>query len=199
MKYTLPITLSTYDRVWLGVIGGVSQYFQWNPRGLRRLVFFLGLLLGPFLLWAYLIGYFVLYFAAGANHPPAPRIRWGRVLLHFSLVVCGLLVVRLSFSYAVEGLQYGYTMLLKEPFPDLTQWDWLRAHEGRLTFWMLLLILPISLLGALPCAHGWDRTFTRLAQALFALLVSTYLGGAASLVAGLLVHLARNFTGVALF
>ena len=172
-------------RVWLGVCVWVAEFLDQDPRLIRLVVFLVGVITGPFALFAYLGGGFYLH-ATGQirlSPKPEPIPLLGRVAGYNAII----LLLHVGMAFFLRFVYAVYESFLQQLPPELTAWGWLEAWRGALLFWMLAFGIPLSLLGGLPLAHGWDHSLRRFLQAMIALYAVILCFGIASILVGLLL------------
>lgn len=187
------MTLSLEDRVWLGVCASAAAYLETNVRFVRLGAFLLGLISGPFAIMAYLAVYAKMHRDAGAN---APRINWPHMLLRTAGITAATIGLYVFGRVALWGIHFALDTYLKRPAPLLGRWGWLEIYGGEMCFYALVMALPLAVLSAMPLAEGWNQTLKRVAEALVALFGLVIAFGIASFLAGVILDLTRDFSGV---
>lgn len=186
------LMLSTGDRRWLGVCGGVGEHFGLNVKLVRFIAFCLGLMTGPVMLIVYLAVYFEMYLTADSED--IPRID----KLKLVKLVLGALAAASAFYAATRGvlalMTYAYMRFMEKSEPFLGKWGWLEANATWLFLGVLCVLMPIALLSGLPLATGWDHTGKRVVQAGLALYALVLCLGIASALAGVIFLVVEEFT-----
>lgn len=178
--------------VWLGVVSYWAKTSGIPAWALRTLLVVLGLVTAPLLLSVY-IGVYAWLRTSG--HPGFQRpLRWGRLL--FQPLLTTILTTALHFAgfYAIKGIHGVYDLLLKRPMPEIAEWAWFQVEGQRMWMAALLLLLPFSVLGALPLTNSWDYSIRRLTQAGIALYAIAVSFGIASFITGLILAFVQEFT-----
>jgi len=184
------LVLSTDDRVWLGVCGGLAEYLGTETRAVRLVAVLAGVT-GPLALLAYLGVYAEMYFASeGLNVPRVDKARLAKYAL-------GTLAAAVAFHAATRIVVAMATALYlrlaqQDLLPVLGQWNWLEREASFMLFLVLALLLPIAALSGLPLAGQWDRTGKRVVQAGLALYALMLSFGIASFLVGLILDAVQN-------
>jgi phage shock protein PspC (stress-responsive transcriptional regulator) len=184
---------SSPNRRWLGVCYWAANRSGVPPRAVRAIALLVGVLAAPVALLAYAAGYF--WLLTMGSLPEAGRLRPVRLAWRIAVTLVVAAGLYLGANYAFKGLSFAMDNWAKRPVPDLGEWGWYLQEQRSLLFWTLFLTLPVALLGALPMAGGWDRTLRRVSQAMLALYAVVICFGLASVAAGIILHIVREFTG----
>ncbi|MBI4558075.1 MAG: PspC domain-containing protein [Candidatus Hydrogenedentes bacterium] len=181
--------LPTQDVRWLGVCAGLARVLEVEPAVVRAFALILGIT-GPFALGLYLLGYFILYFAI--PNPDAPRIQVGK-LLQTVLVPVAITIFLFVFSVIlIKGAMYAYLRFLAPGGSTLGEWTWLREDGASIFTWLLVVIIPLSILGGLPMANDWDATLKKVVQALVAIYAIVICLGIACLLVGIILNVVKG-------
>lgn len=177
---------------WLGVCLALSREWGMPLLGIRAAFSAAGLVAAPLALSAYAGAYF--YFRARGAHGDRPQIRWVRLAwgVLITLAVCVLL--HLGGGQALRGMHWLMDVVVKRPMPELGEWGWFVRERGTLMALALFCAVPASFLGGLPMVNGWDTTLRRCSQAVLALYAVAVSFGLASVVAGIILRLVREFS-----
>lgn len=181
-----PLALAQYERVWLGVCGGLGQYFGIKPACLRYAAVGAGVIAGPVALTLYLALYLEMYM----NTAPAaaPRLKPWRMAETTGIAALAAVAMHAGVSLAPIPFARLYNLFVPGGLPDLGQWDWLEQWRVRLLVYALVLVVPVSALAGTPMAENRDATLreaTRIILAAYAVVLSA---GLASHLAGLLLQ-----------
>jgi len=186
------LTLSTDNCRWLGVCGGVAEYFGLNPSFVRAIFLLLGIT-GPIALIAYLALYIEMYLAS--ENEGIPHVDPWRVLGQTAAIIIATVALELGMRGLLRLVRYGYERFPSlGPYPGLERWDWLPVNMPFLLFCALSLSVPLAILGGLPLAGEWDKTLKRCAQAILAVYAAILSIGFALYITGIIVHIAKGFT-----
>ncbi|MCX5759479.1 MAG: PspC domain-containing protein [Candidatus Hydrogenedentes bacterium] len=184
------LTLSTDNRRWLGVCGGVADYLGLSATAVRTFFILLGVT-GPLGMIVYIALYAEMYVASDRDR--APRIDFWRLLGR----TLSTLVAIVALDVGVRGLLLLVRRAYERfaglgPIPDLGQWNWLPLNAPVLLFCTLSLSVPLAILSGLPMANQWDRTLKHCAQAILALYAATLSIGVALFLTGLIIRVAKG-------
>jgi phage shock protein PspC (stress-responsive transcriptional regulator) len=184
------LALST-ERKWLGVCAGVARRFDMDVRIVRAVAVAFGVVTGPFSLMGYLALYLNLYLASEDDTiPRVDRAHFLRMLLG---ALGGVMALYIG-SGVVQVLVFGaYTKFSPHTRDSLADWNGLAAHSSSMFFWSVITLLPMAALAGLPLPDGWDKTAKKLVQAGIALYAVAICFGIASLLAGIIIQLVRDF------
>jgi phage shock protein PspC (stress-responsive transcriptional regulator) len=179
--------------VWLGVVAWCATQWDLPVWALRALTVLIGTITLPVALLLYTGAFFWLRLTGKpvSNAPLHPARMIFRPLLTGLL----LAVIHYCGVYAIKGVYIVHDTWLKRGLPDMSEWAWFETEAGRMFFWMLFLLLPLSLFSAMPLANAWDYSLKRLNQACVALYAIVVSFGIASFVTGLILAFVREFTG----
>jgi len=179
--------------VWLGVLAWTAAQWDLPVWALRILAALVGVVTAPVALLVYMGAFFWLRLGGKAvsRAPLHPARMFFRPLLT-TLLLC---LIHYCGVYAIKGVYIVHDTWLKRDMPDMSEWAWFETEAGRMLFWMLFLLLPLSLFSAMPLANAWDYSLKRLNQACVALYAIVVSFGIASFVTGLILAFVREFTG----
>lgn len=190
-----PFALSRRNVQWLGVCGGLAEHWGLDPTLVRLGAVTLGLLMGPFALFAYLAA----YSALSVQTPQAalPRPNGWRVMRAVASTVSSALALFLVVQLLVWVVLRTHDVLMEPvqvgiPHP----WNWFAGYGGVLLFWTVLTAAPLAILGALPLAGQWDSTLAKTAHAVVALFGIAAAFGLACLFVGALMQVLPHITGI---
>lgn len=189
-----PMALSTEDRVWLGVCGGIAEYLGMNPGAVRLAAVAVGVT-GPLALVAYLVLYAEMYISADDN-PDLPLIDKVKLFKYTAGILAALAAFHVGTRVflGLTGKVY-MRVMERQTLPSLEGWDWLEYNASLFVFWAVAALTPVAALSALPLKGEWQRTGDRVLQAglgLYALLLSL---GMASFVVGLILQAVKGLAG----
>jgi phage shock protein PspC (stress-responsive transcriptional regulator) len=184
------LTLSSDDRVLLGVCGGIAGHFGLEARWARAAFFALGVT-GPIALIAYICLYAEMYLHS--NPEKVPRVDTKRIGAWVTSTFVGLVGLNLIMRLFLWGVLMTYERVANlGPLSGLGYWDWLRANSSFFLFCALSGLIPIAILGSLPVPESWNYTFKRVIQAgavVYAFLLSF---GVASFLVGAILHAVKG-------
>lgn len=179
-------------RVWLGVCNRWAKRLQ-IPAWLVRMGMILLGVTGPLAVLVYLAGYAEkVYHAPKGSEPP---IDWTQVLARVVPVLFMAILLHVAGGYAIRGIEYLYQLAMHRPLPHLGDWGWIRIDRQDYFFYAVVSSVPLAVLSGMPLAGGWDYTLKRLAQAILAVYAMALSFGIASILAGLLLELVKEFGG----
>lgn len=191
------VYLAVEERIWLGVCGGIANQLDIDPLVVRIAAVAIGLATLGLALIPYLIAYGILYYLSDKGQVPAwspwktARRTGLATVLAFGLLIGGRLVL--------AGALFVFRQAMP---PELAYigggWDWFIENDGALFFWTLALSLPLAALSSLPVKPGWDRTHRKMYQAALALYAVAVCFGVASAVAGMLLRVGTQTSGLEL-
>ena len=179
--------------VWLGVIAWVAAQWDLPVWALRILAALVGVVTAPIALLVYMGAFFWLRLG-GKDVSPKP-LHPARMFFRPLLTTLLLCLIHFCGIYAIKGVYIIHDTWLKRDMPDMSEWAWFETEAGRMLFWMLFFLLPLSLFSAMPLANAWDYSLKRLNQACVALYAIVVSFGIASFVTGLILAFVREFTG----
>lgn len=181
------------DAVWLGVLAWAATEWDMPVWALRILAVLVGVVIVPVALLVYMGAFFWLRLNNKAvSHAPLHPARMCFRPFLTTLLLC---LIHLCGIYAIKGVYIVHDTWLKRDMPNMSEWGWFETEAGRMLFWMLFLLLPLSLFSAMPLANAWDYSLKRLNQACVALYAIVVSFGIASFVTGLILAFVREFTG----
>jgi len=185
------MSLGLPSRRWLGVCSALASRWGVSPWLIRTPFLILGLLSGPFALIVYLAIYFEIHFVGRcAGNPAIDGWMLAKRVASHTFAAVGF------YAVGWGGMKIALVAFLrftKYISIDLGGWQWLVNDGTELLGVVLVLVLPVSVLSALPVAGGWDRTFRKLSQAFLAVYALVVAFGTACFVAGLLVRLVGEY------
>jgi len=185
------LMLSSDNRRWLGVCGGVAEYLGLNALVVRAFFLMLGVT-GPIVVIAYLALYIEMYIASEGEG--VPRIDVWRVLRRAASTIIAAIVLDIGMRGLLHLIRRGYGRFPSlGVFPELGQWDWLPVNMPFLLFCTVSLSVPLAVLSGLPLASEWDKTLKRCAQAILAVYAATLSTGLSLYLTGLIIHVAKGF------
>ncbi len=181
------------NRLWLGVCAELADRGGFPAWQVRLLAVLAGLVTGPLALVAYIGGFVAIYLsAAPAERPHINVLRLaGRAGGTFLIAIA----LNTGTSYALQFIYFAHEQYLKRPVPALGEWGWIEAESGSMLFWAVVLGVPLAVLSGLPLANAWDYSLKRLSQAILALYGVGLSFGIASVVVGILLDVAQDFSG----
>lgn len=175
------------DRIWLGVCAAIATDVALDPLLVRGAFVVLGVT-GPFAVALYLM-LFAGYYATGRLHY-LPPVRVRSLIGFTAFTILTALALFAAAVLVTALLRGGYARLSHAPFHLLPYWRAVLDHPVRGLIWTLVVLVPLALLGALPLANDWDRTWRKVVKAglaLYALVLSIALGSAlAAVIIGVL-------------
>ena len=174
------------DRVWLGVCAGLARKMAVEPGPVRLAAVLLGLVppLTPLLLIAYLATYFAVYFSAEHDLPPIRPAALVKALLTTAAIIAALHGgARLVLLLVTQA----YRQFLGETLALDGRWGKLLIYGDTWFIWAVLLLIPLSILYALPVPEAWSGTLKKTVQT-----------GLALYAVALCFEIARVLVGVAL-
>jgi len=179
--------------VWLGVLAWCAEQWDLPVWALRVFVALIGAVTFPAALLVYMAVYFRLRVSGRLG--TVPPLRWFQMIFRPALTALMLSVIHFAGVYGVKGVCLAYDTWLKRDMPDISEWAWFETEAGRMFFWALTLLVPLSLFSAMPLANAWDYSIKRFTQACVALYAIVVSFGIASYVTGIILAFVREFTG----
>jgi phage shock protein PspC (stress-responsive transcriptional regulator) len=171
------------DRVWLGVCGGLARKMSVEPGPIRLVFILLGLVppLTPLLLLGYLITYFAVYFSADHDLPRIRPARLAKAVLTTAGIIAALHIgARLLLLLVTRA----YHQFLGEELSLYGRWGGLLTHGDTWFIWAVLILIPLSILYALPVREAWSGTLKKIVQAGLALYAVALCYGIACVLVG---------------
>ncbi len=185
-------TTETRGPVWLGVALYISSWSGLPVWLVRFLIFLLGVFTGPVALLLYVILFLALRIC-GCVQSPAPFHPF-RIILHPALTGGILTLFHFGGIYGIRGIYMAHQKYLGRPVPELNEWAWLESEALYLYIGALVLLLPLSLLSAMPMANAWDYSLKRLTQAGVVLYAITLSFGLGFFITGIILNFVHEFT-----
>lgn len=186
------LMLSTGNRRWLGVCGGIAEYLGLNAWAVRAFFLLLGVT-GPIATIAYLALYAEMYLASDRDR--VPRIDPWRLLGRTLSTLIVVIVLDVGVRGILHLIRRGYERFAGlGAFPELRQWDWLPVNAPFLLFCTLSLSVPLAVLSGLPMDGDWDKTLKRCVQAIIAIYAAILSIGMALYLTGLIIHAAKGIS-----
>jgi phage shock protein PspC (stress-responsive transcriptional regulator) len=187
------------DRVWLGVCGIIAREAEIPVNLLRGALVVLGLFppLLPILLFAYMAGFFALYyFTRDEELPPLSYTRaagWAA-----GAFVVGL-VLHLVGQGALELSSRVVFRFLEQDVQAAEGWNWLEERGFSILLWYVLIFVQIAFLSGLPVPRPWRGTLRRVVYAASAVYTLIVCIGIAAYLVGLSVTVSDEMGGFAIF
>ncbi len=190
-----PVAGQTGGQVWLGVCARLARGMDADPLILRVILVVLGLVfpLLPLLLTAYMGAYFWMRYIA--DQKGLRPIRWVALVKGLAITFGISLALYLGTGYTMILAQRLIWRFLEQSIVLEPKWGWLEIEQGRLFFWALYLLLPLTALSAMPVKDAWAGTLRKVVHAALALYALALCFGLASFAAGAVLYLAQNFRG----
>jgi phage shock protein PspC (stress-responsive transcriptional regulator) len=190
-----PWKLAPKEAMWLGVCAGIAERVGIETGAVRLGALALGLLTGPFALFAYIIAYGVFSVQTPAEVAPKPQ-GWravGAVVASSASAVALFAMARVL----CEVILRAHTLLMAPAVGVIPNpWNWFLQSGTTLLFWTLLWSAPLAVLGALPLPGGWSPTLRKTAQAVVAVMGIAAAFGVASLLTGAALQILPQYAGV---
>lgn len=208
------LILTQDDRIWLGVCGGIAARLGVGPWLVRTIAGALGLAIPVFSVLAMaasrdpgtltlglftgsiaLICYLGLYAFMYVVSPKddATRVRFMDIGVSVAITLAVGLALSYGAAYAVSLIRYVHTEFLEREMPPLGAWGWYYYQASNYFFWTMAVCLPLAVFGGLPMANQWDVSLKRLGYAVLALYGVALAFGIGSILAGVILDLARNY------
>lgn len=184
------LLLSRDNVIWLGVCSGVATRMDLEPWVVRVLSVLIGIVSGPVAVLAYIGLYLFMRKASGRVQPLDTLRIAGRGAAAFLIP----LALHIGSGYLLRLIFYVHEEYLKQPVPDIGQWDWLEASRDEYFFYAFMTAVPLAVLSAMPLAKGWDYTIKRMSQACIALYGIALSFGIASFVVGIILEFVQDFS-----
>jgi phage shock protein PspC (stress-responsive transcriptional regulator) len=181
-----PLTLAQYDRVWLGVCGGLGQYFNVQPKYLRQAAVAAGVLTGPIALTLYLCLYLEMYMNSAPE--AVPRLNPWHMARTTGLAVLAALAMHAGVNLVPIPFEKLYLIFAPGGLPNLGEWNWLDEYRVRLLTCTLIVTIPASALAATPMGDNWRQTLRKGTKAVLSAYALILSAGLASRLAGLLLQ-----------
>jgi phage shock protein PspC (stress-responsive transcriptional regulator) len=180
----------TRDKRWLGLCAWAARRMGVEAWLVRLVVFALGLVLGPFLVIAYLVAWLAL-------RKQAPELADEPVIWRRTAFTVGQVVLLVAALYAgARGilwlLHWSYFRLAGQPLILSGRWNWFDEHRGELLWWTLIIALPFAAMSGLPLAGRWPSTARKFAFAVVALFAVGLCYGVASALAGVIIQASQT-------
>jgi hypothetical protein len=175
-------------------VGAVLAAETGVPVGaVRGLFLLLGLVTWPIALWIYLGVYFAQVIAGRDAGDEGPN--GGRVVVAV-LGAIAWIAILFAIGWGVQwiGASMFERFLDKQLFVDA--WVWLPRYQIIMVLGVTLIALPLTVLGALPLANGWDLTLKKYGQAVIALYGAALMIGVICMAVGATMQVVSEFTVV---
>ena len=190
--FTPPVAVPSNGAVWLGVCAAAAGRFDTHPLIVRIVLVALALIppLTPIVLLAYVIAFFVMYYATTLYDIPRPDPM--RVLRNVGFPASLAIALHVVAMAALFFVAFFYARGTGMELELDGRWTWLEQSAGTYLFWVLIVTASLAAIGGLTANLPWEKTLLKMSHAILALYALLLAYGVASVIVAAIITVSEN-------